>query len=142
MHASYYAAAVGFGLPFEVVVFGGLSEFAGRLDRPMNAIWSAVVDDRIAGSIAIDGDDLSNGVAQLRWFIVDDMARGTGAGTKLLRAALEFIDAAGFDEAHLWTFSGLSAARHLYETHGFVLVEERPGRQWGSEVLEQRFVRK
>jgi hypothetical protein len=29
----------------------------------------------------------------------------------------------------------------LYEQNGFVLVEEQPGHQWGTEVMEQRFVR-
>jgi GNAT superfamily N-acetyltransferase len=141
MHALYYARAAGFGLPFEVVVSGGLTEFAGRLDRPMNALWSAVAGDRVLGSIAIDGEDLGGGLAHLRWFIVDDALRGNGAGKRLLRAALDFVDARGFQACHLWTFAGLAAARHLYESHGFVLAEERPGRQWGSEVLEQRFVR-
>ncbi len=59
MHALYYDRAAGFGLPFEVVVSGGLSEFAGRLDRPMNAIWSAVAEGRVLGSIAIDGVSLT-----------------------------------------------------------------------------------
>ncbi len=141
MHAIYYAEASGFGQAFESVVAGGLAEFANRLDRPVNCIWAAMLDGRIVGSIAVDGEDIGNGVAHLRWFIVDGSTRGTGAGKVLLRTALEFADAGGFGETHLWTFSGLSAARHLYQTHGFELAEERPGDQWGTEVLEQRFVR-
>jgi hypothetical protein len=39
------------------------------------------------------------------------------------------------------TFKGLDAARHLYEKHGFSLVHEVPGTQWGTEVIEQEFVR-
>ena len=62
-------------------------------------------------------------------------------GRRLLSATLAFADESGFSETQLWTFNGLSAARHLYETHGFSCVEERPGDQWGTEVLEQRFVR-
>ncbi|MBQ3301478.1 MAG: GNAT family N-acetyltransferase, partial [Eggerthellaceae bacterium] len=88
-----------------------------------------------------DGEDLGANIAHLRWFIVDDSARGSGAGRKLLSAALAFADEQGFAETHLWTFDGLSVARHLYEAHGFVCVEEHPGNQWGREVLEQRFVR-
>ena len=141
MHALYYARASGFGQRFESVVAGGLAEFCGRLDNPRNAIWAAMLGDEIVGSIAVDGEDLGGNVAHLRWFIMDDQARGSGVGRRLLSAALAFADESGFSETQLWTFKGLSAARHLYETYGFSCVEERPGDQWGTEVLEQRFVR-
>lgn len=141
MHALHYARSSGFGLTFESVVAGGLAEFAGRLDSPQNAIWAATSSGEIVGSIAIDGDDLGPGIAHLRWFLVEDAVRGNGAGKRLLDAALNFVDQQGFAETHLWTFHGLHAARHLYETRDFKLAEERPGSQWGREVLEQRFVR-
>ena len=142
MHALYYARNSGFGQRFEAVVAGGLAGFSDRLDSPRNAIWAALRGGEIVGSIAIDGEDLGGNLAHLRWFITDETARGSGAGRRLLAAALGFVDAQGFEATHLWTFSGLSAARHLYEAHGFELVEEWPGRQWGKEVLEQRFVRR
>lgn len=141
MHALYYARTAGFGRAFETVVAEGLADFCKRLDRPQNRIWTASRDGAVMGSIAIDGEDLGPGRAHLRWFIVDDGLRGAGAGRQLLSAALAFADAQGFAQTDLWTFSGLKAARHLYETHGFVCIEERPGSQWGAEVLEQRFVR-
>jgi len=42
---------------------------------------------------------------------------------------------------HLWTFRGLDAARRLYESVGFSLVEELKVTQWGQEIDEQRYVR-
>ena len=57
------------------------------------------------------------------------------------RGALAFCDEQGLQETALWTFKGLDAARRLYEEFGFRLVEEHPGRRWGSPVLEQKFVR-
>lgn len=141
MHALYYARASGFGQRFESVVAGGLAAFCDRLDRPCNAVWTAVCGEDIVGSVAIDGEDLGPHIAHLRWFIVDDGVRGGGTGRRLLSTALDFVDKSHFKETHLWTFAGLAAARHLYEAHGFVCVEERSGTQWGSEVLEQRFVR-
>lgn len=141
MHALYYARTSGFGQPFESVVAEGLASFCNRLEKPQNAIWAAMRGQEIIGSVAIDGEDLGSDIAHLRWFIVDDGVRGGGVGRRLLAAALAFADKKPFAETHLWTFNGLSAARHLYETHGFACVEERPGSQWGSEVLEQRFVR-
>jgi len=141
MHALYYARNSGFGQAFESVVADGLAEFGNRLAKPRNEIWAATKGGDIVGSVAVDGEDMGPGIAHLRWFIVDDTARGGGVGKRLLDAALAFADGHGFAETHLWTFSGLNAARHLYETRGFTLAEERPGSQWGSEVLEQRFVR-
>lgn len=142
MHALYYARTSGFGQPFESVVAEGLAAFCNRLDSPKNAIWVAMRSQQIIGSIAIDGEDLGADIAHLRWFIVDDGVRGSGVGRRLLETALAFVDKNGFAATHLWTFNGLSTARHLYETHGFTCVEEYPGSQWGSEVLEQRFVRR
>lgn len=141
MHAQFYARNSGFGQRFESVVASGLAEFCNRLESRRNAVWTALRNGRIVGSVAIDGEDIGANAAHLRWFIVDDGIRGGGMGRKLLGKALAFADERGFDETHLWTFSGLAAARHLYETHGFVCVEEREGDQWGREVLEQRFVR-
>ena len=141
MHALYYARAFGFGRRFEAIVAGGLAEFTDRLGSARNGIWAALRGEQIVGSVAIDGEDMGAGVAHLRWFIVDDAARGSGAGRKLLSTALAFVDTRDFTETHLQTFNGLAAARHLYEAHGFALAEENSGSQWGSEVLEQRFVR-
>ncbi len=141
MHALFYARTSGFGQRFESVVAGGLASFCDRLANPLNAIWTAVQDGKIVGSIAIDGEDMGQDVAHLRWFIVDDNTRGHGTGRQLLAQALRFVDHHGFAQTSLWTFSGLFSARHLYEANGFTLAEERPGTQWGTEVLEQRFVR-
>ena len=141
MHALYYARESGFGQRFESVVAAGLADFCNRLENPLNAIWTAVQGSNRIGSVAIDGEDIGGNISHLRWFIVDDGGRGNGIGRRLLTAALAFVDEKAFAETHLWTFSGLSAARYLYESNGFVCVEERPGTQWGKEVLEQRFVR-
>ena len=141
LHARFYAEAAGFGRAFEAIVATGLSEFSTRLHNPANAIWTVVADDEILGSIAIDGEDLGDGRAHLRWFIMAETLRGSGHGGRLLDAALAFVDARGHPETHLWTFAGLDAARRLYESRGFALAEERPGAQWGKEMREQRFVR-
>lgn len=141
MHAAYYSRAAGFGAPFEATVAGDMAAFVPRLGRDGNAIWSARSGGAIVGTIAIDGEDLEPGVAHLRWFIVADGLRGAGIGRALMDAAMEFVDGHGFAETRLWTFSGLEAARALYERAGFRLVEEKPGRQWGERVREQQFVR-
>ncbi|OZB65566.1 MAG: MarR family transcriptional regulator [Thiomonas sp. 13-66-29] len=141
MHATYYARSAGFGEFFERQVATGVAEFASRLENPRNGLWTAMQAGRILGSIVIDGEDLGENIAHLRWFIVDEGFRGAGVGRKLLSAALSFCELQGFASVQLWTFRGLDAARRLYQSFGFALVEERPGTQWGTEVVEQRFVR-
>jgi GNAT superfamily N-acetyltransferase len=95
----------------------------------------------VEGAIAIDGARAGHEGAHLRWFITSDKARGTGVGNALLATAMEFCRSQAYERVHLWTFEGLGAARHLYEKFGFRLVHQQPGRQWGTEVNEQRFER-
>lgn len=141
MHAAYYSKLAGFGAEFETEMAGDLADLVARLENSVNAIWRAERDDRIIGSIAIDGESLGNGCALLRFFLVADACRGTGLGTSLIEKAMAFCDAQGFRETRLWTFKGLDAARKLYEAHGFSLAEEHTNDEWGSEILMQRLVR-
>ena len=141
MHSSFYSKNYGFGQFFESQVASGIAEFVGRLDQPCNQIWTAVLNGKIVGSVAIDGEDLGDNIAHLRWFILDDGCRGYGVGHQLLQKAIEHCDEQPFKEIHLWTFKGLDAARKLYEHFDFQLVEEIKGQQWGSQVTEQKFVR-
>jgi len=141
MHADFYSRSAGLGSFFESKVAAGLAEFIARAPHARNGLWLALQNRRIVGSIAIDGQDLGENRAHLRWFIVDDGLRGGGAGRRLLEAALAFCDAQGFDAVHLWTFQGLDAARRLYEAYDFTLLEQWLGSQWGKELIEQRFVR-
>jgi DNA-binding MarR family transcriptional regulator/GNAT superfamily N-acetyltransferase len=142
MHGRYYARDWNMSSFFEARVASGVAEFSQRLDRPMNKLWLAVLAGEIVGSLAIDGEDLGDGRAHLRWVIVADELRGSGTGRRLLARAMEFCDRYGFQEIHLWTFKGLDTARLLYEGAGFVLAEEWSGDQWGQQLTEQRFVRK
>lgn len=141
----------GFGPAFESRVAADLAEFMTRIDNPANQTWHAELDNRIVGSISIDGQDLvdtnlgdtdlGDAKAHLRWFVVADGIRGGGIGRALLSQALSFCDQQGFHETHLWTVKGLDAARKLYQQHGFYLAEEYYGDQWGTHILEQHYLR-
>ncbi|WP_263910072.1 helix-turn-helix domain-containing GNAT family N-acetyltransferase [Achromobacter sp. 79A6] len=140
LHARYYAQAAGFGVVFERLVATGLAAFAEALPAPGKNLWRYTDGSRTLASIAIDSD-LPARTAHLRWFIVDESLRGMGVGRALLARALRFADTLDVDETYLWTFKGLDAARHLYESAGFVLTDEAEGTQWGGVVVEQRFSR-
>jgi len=142
LHATTYQQISGFGQEFEAKIASEMSEFTSRLSHPLNNSWYVKKDGQIIASITIDGQDLGDNIAHLRWFVVDQKIRGSGLGRKLITAALQFCDAADFSEIHLWTFKGLDAARKLYEDNGFELADEQPGSQWGTQVIEQKFIRK
>ncbi|HIC7814660.1 GNAT family N-acetyltransferase [Enterobacter hormaechei] len=142
MHGAYYAREHSFGSFFEAKVAAGLADFSARLNKPCNQIWLAMVNERLVGSVAIDGEDLGNNEAHLRWFILDDGCRGSGIGRKLIAEAMRFCDEQKFTSVQLWTFNKLSAARRLYESFGFELSKEWEGDQWGSTITEQQFTRK
>jgi len=140
LHALYYGREWGFGLFFEAQVAAGLAEFLQRFDAARDGFWTVSLAGRVGGCLAIDGEKADSLGAHLRWFILAEELRGRGLGDRLLREAIGFCRRCGHASVYLWTFQGLDAARRLYERHGFRLVEEREGRQWGERVLEQRFV--
>ena len=140
MHAQYYADDWSFGAFFEIKVASELSEFISRYDSSRDALWSMVHEGRIEGSITIDGIHAHDEGAHLRWFIMSDALRGQGFGKRLIDEAVAFCRGRGYSSIYLWTFAGLGAARKLYEQAGFQLVHEETGKQWGTEVTEQKFV--
>ncbi len=141
LHAEFYAAATGFGVDFEAKVAKGLSDFCVGYQEERDGLWLVMDGARIEGSIAIDGSHHAEHGAHLRWFITSDQTRGTGMGTQLLLAALQFCASRSYKKVYLWTFDELPAARHLYEKHGFQLTRTQRGTQWGREVNEQLYVR-
>ncbi len=140
LHAAHYAQSSGFGVAFEAKVAKELGDFCLAYTPSRDGLWLVQAAD-VEGSIAIDGAQAAHEGAHLRWFITSDALRGQGLGKQLLQRALAFSDSAEYQRVYLWTFAGLDAARHLYESHGFCLEHECPGSQWGKVVREQRFVR-
>lgn len=139
LHGTYYHRYAGFGVYFEGKVACELSGFCEGYVDGRDGLWLALADGRVEGSIAIDGSRAEGDGAHLRWFITSEEVRGTGIGNALLASAVEFCRHKQYARVYLWTFEGLSAARHLYEKFGFRLVHQQPGTQWGCEVNEQRF---
>jgi GNAT superfamily N-acetyltransferase len=139
IHGTYYHTHWGFGLFFEVKVATELSEFLRRYDDTRDGFWTALLEGRVQGAIAIDGIHAESEGAHLRWFIISDALRGKGAGNRLIDTAIDFCRKKRYRMIYLWTFEGLDAAKHLYEKAGFRLVKQHIGTQWGPEVNEHRF---
>jgi GNAT superfamily N-acetyltransferase len=139
LHGIYYYKHWGFHLFFESKVAMELSEFLRRFNEAHDGFWVARVEEKIVGSIAIDGVNHNSQGAHLRWFIVAPESQGHGIGKILLEEAVEFCRMKRFSQIYLWTFAGLDPARYLYEKFGFRLSEQQEGNQWGRTVTEQKF---
>jgi GNAT superfamily N-acetyltransferase len=136
LHGVTYAQERGFDPTFEAYVAGPLSDFV-RSGNKRQRLWIAERDGRIVGCVAIVA--ASPRTAQLRWFLVDPGTRGTGLGKRLLGEAVAFCKDCGYSEVILWTESALAAAAHLYQSAGFRKTEEKPGRMWGVDLVEEKY---
>ena len=136
MHGVIYATEYGFDHTFEAYVAGPLGECVCAAS-PRDCIWIAERDNQIVGCIAIVA--ALPQVAQLRWFLVDPAARSFGLGSLLLAEAVSFSEEKDYDSIFLWTVSALTTAARLYQSAGFKKVEEKPGRCWGVNVVEEKY---
>ena len=142
-HGCYYAREWRFGRYFEAKVAAELGVFMGRYDADRgDRLFLAFVNGQVVGSLVLDlhHPDAQGREARLRWFILADAARGRGAGTALMQAAMAHLDACQI-ACTLGTFAGLDAARSLYERHDFTLAHEVEAASWGVVVREQLFRR-
>lgn len=141
LHGTYYAAHWGLGLYFEAKVADELAAFMSRFQPERDGAWLARADAEIIGGIFIDGAGAGDEGARLRWFILDPAYQGQGVGHQLMKAAIAFCQYQHFRRVYLTTFTGLVAARHLYEAYGFRLCGEADGAHLTgkSSLVEQVF---
>jgi ribosomal protein S18 acetylase RimI-like enzyme len=136
LHGIVYARERGFDPTFEAYVAGPLAQFVCE-GGDRQRLWIAEREGRLVGCVAIVA--ASPRTAQLRWFLVDPDVRGVGLGRLLLLEAIAFCEEHGYAEVILWTESALEAAAHLYRSAGFQKVEEKPGRMWGVDLVEEKY---
>lgn len=142
MHGVLYAREKGMDQTIEAYVAGGIGAFATARAREgdrAGGLWVAEMDRQVVGSIGITRTASEEEEAQLRWFLVDPGRRGRGVGRGLFTTALDYCRHNGFRSVFLWTIAGLDRAHELYRREGFKHTEDKPGHQWGIDVVEQRF---
>ena len=132
LHGGYYGRNWGLEQRFEIEVANELAAFFARYDPARDGFWSARDGDTVLGAITIDGTPGEEDGVRLRWFILDPASQGRGVGKRLLAAALDFCRDNGVSRVWLATFSGLDAARKLYENAGFTLVRAYDDTDWND----------
>jgi len=135
-HGELYDREFGWNADFEALVARIVADYAAERDPAREAAWVAEVDGERAGCIFLVRGDRA-GEAKLRILLVDPSARGLGLGTRLVRTCLDFARAAGYERVTLWTNDVLASARRIYESFGFLLVEEERHRSFGPELVGQ-----
>lgn len=136
LHRSIYAREQGFDETFADYVAAPLKEFAARRSV-RERLWIVEKRGSLIGCVAVV--EASPDEAQLRWYLVDPSARGSGLGTALLGEAIVFARGSGYRAMFLWTVAALAAAARRYRAAGFERVEEKPGSAWGSRVVEEKY---
>ncbi|MGI3168619.1 bifunctional helix-turn-helix transcriptional regulator/GNAT family N-acetyltransferase [Pseudooceanicola sp. C21-150M6] len=130
-----YVREYGWNGEYETLVLKILGEFAARQPAERERGWIAEVDGVASGAVFVMEKSLD--VAQLRLLHVGARARGLGIGGKLVDQCLTFSAQAGYARIDLWTNDVLSDARKLYQSRGFMLVEEERHRSFGADLNGQ-----
>jgi GNAT superfamily N-acetyltransferase len=134
-HGEFYNREYGWDTSFEALVARIVADYANDHDDAREAAWMAEVDGRRAGCVfCVAADERT---AQLRILLVDPSARGHGLGARLVDECLDFARGAGYKRMKLWTNDPLVAARHIYLSRGFTLVEEEPHHSFGADMTGQ-----
>jgi GNAT superfamily N-acetyltransferase len=135
-HGEIYAEQFSWDGDFEALVARIVADFATDHDPSTEAAWIAELDgERVGCVLCVAGDE--SGVAKLRILLVTPAARGLGLGHRLTEECLRFAAAARYRSIALWTNDVLVSAGRIYESMGFVLVEEEPHHSFGQDLVGQ-----
>lgn len=132
-HGALYAQEYGLNDKMEAYVAEIVARFLRDFDPARDQCWIAEQDGVRVGSVFIVKE--SDAVARLRMLIVEPQARGLGIGRRLVEECIRFARQAGYREIVLWTHSILTAARRIYASVGFEIVETEPHDEFGPELL-------
>lgn len=131
-----YHEEYGWDWTYEGLASRILGAFVAEFDPSREDGWVAERAAAVVGSIFLMKSD-DPAVARLRLLYVEPSARGAGLGRRLVAACIARARELGYRELTLWTNDVLAAARRIYQAAGFKLIEEKPHRSFGHDLLGQ-----
>ncbi|GLY67448.1 bifunctional helix-turn-helix transcriptional regulator/GNAT family N-acetyltransferase [Amycolatopsis taiwanensis] len=139
-HGELYSREYGWNVAFEALVARIVADYVETRDPEREAAWIAELGgERVGCVFCVRG--AKEKTAKLRLLIVEPSARGHGVGKRLVAECLAFATAHGYNEMELWTQNVLTAARHIYKTSGFELVDSEPNTDYGAELISETWRR-
>ena len=136
-NAELYAQDYGWVAPFEGVCAQIVADFVNKYDESRERCWIAEIDGENVGAVMLADD--GDGVARVRLLLVEPKARGLGIGARLVDELVRFARGAGYRKITLWTYSVLTAARHIYQEAGFKLMRSEEHQSWGQPVVSEHW---
>ncbi len=136
-HGRLYAEDYGWDLSFEALVAEIAAKFLREFKPGRERCFIAELDGQPVGSAFVVQDDAMT--AKLRLVQLEKRAHGLGLGKRLVREAIGFARASGYERMVLWTNDILHAARGIYVGEGFRLVAEEKHHSFGQDLVGQNW---
>ena len=116
-----------------------MANFIKRFNARRERCWIAEIGNKPVGSVLVVRR--SDCIAQLRLLLVEPEARGLGIGRALVDECIRFSREEGYAKITLWTQSNLVAARRIYETAGFRMVQQEAHHSFGHNLIGENWER-
>lgn len=134
-HALIYGREYGWGAGIEAVTARICADFLEKHDPARERCWIAERGGERIGSVFLVKEN--EDVARLRLLLLTPGARGLGLGRRLVEDCVAFAREAGYHEIVLWTHAVLTAARAIYASVGFEIVETWTHDEFGKPEVSE-----